>query len=369
MQIFKTLATDTMLWLAAAAAIITSFLSTPQVADINFHTLYSLLSMMILVQILEDIGLLQYFSSKFTAKARDTRQLMWMLVILAFGGAMLITNDVTVLIMVPLFFRAGHQPHTNQIWGVVLITAAANIGSALTPFGNTHNLFLLSHYNLALFDFFKISVPYSLLGLLLLLLITWVLIKPRALEVHVKHYNIQPRALIIALIVTIITFLAVFKIIPTLIAVAVAVTAAILLDKAILFRVDYATILTFLCFFVAVGNISRFPSIARVLQNLVHTPQSTFLTAVGFSQFMSNVPATILIAKFTQNIPAIFLGTNTGGLGTTIASMCNLLAYKQYIIHSQKRHLGAYFVNSLLVNLILLIIIGLLSWGLMLIFP
>ena len=89
MQIFKTLATDTMLWLAAAAAIITSFLSTPQVADINFHTLYSLLSMMILVQILEDIGLLQYFSSKFTAKARDTRQLMWMLVILAFGGAML----------------------------------------------------------------------------------------------------------------------------------------------------------------------------------------------------------------------------------------------------------------------------------------
>lgn len=104
MQIFKTLATDTMLWLAAAAAIITSFLSTPQVADINFHTLYSLLSMMILVQILEDIGLLQYFSSKFTAKARDTRQLMWMLVILAFGGAMLITNDVTVLIMVPLFF-------------------------------------------------------------------------------------------------------------------------------------------------------------------------------------------------------------------------------------------------------------------------
>ena len=169
MQIFKTLATDTMLWLAAAAAIITSFLSTPQAADINFHTLYSLLSMMILVQILEDIGLLQYFSSKFTAKARDTRQLMWMLVILAFGGAMLITNDVTVLIMVPLFFRACHQPHTNQIWGVVLITAAANIGSALTPFGNTHNLFLLSHYNLALFDFFKISVPYSLLGLLLLL--------------------------------------------------------------------------------------------------------------------------------------------------------------------------------------------------------
>ena len=50
------------------------------------------------------------------------------------------------------------------------------------------------------------------------------------------------------------------------------------------------------------------------------------LVSAIFSQFMSNVPAAILLSEFTTNIKALIIGTNIGGLGTLIASMASLIS-------------------------------------------
>ena len=44
------------------------------------------------------------------------------------------------------------------------------------------------------------------------------------------------------------------------------------------------------------------------------------MTAVAASQVISNVPAALLLSGFTENVKALIVGTNLGGLGTLIAS-------------------------------------------------
>ena len=53
---------------------------------------------------------------------------------------------------------------------------------------------------------------------------------------------------------------------------------------------------------------------------------STIIT----SQFISNVPATLLLSSFIQNSKDILLGANIGALGTLIASMASLITFKYY---------------------------------------
>lgn len=73
----------------------------------------------------------------------------------------------------------------------------------------------------------------------------------------------------------------------------------------------------------------------------------TYLTGILLSQIISNVPATFIIARFSSNIVAIFLGVNVGGLGTPLASFANLLALKQANVHSKKVVLGFVAINFL----------------------
>ena len=47
---------------------------------------------------------------------------------------------------------------------------------------------------------------------------------------------------------------------------------------------------------------------------------------IAVSQFISNVPAAMLLAAFSQQREALLLGVNVGGLGTLIASMASRIS-------------------------------------------
>lgn len=67
------------------------------------------------------------------------------------------------------------------------------------------------------------------------------------------------------------------------------------------------------------------------------------LTAVLSSQIISNVPAALLLSGFTENIPALIVGTNLGGLGTLIASMASLISFKA-VAREKKQQVGTYLL-------------------------
>jgi Na+/H+ antiporter NhaD/arsenite permease-like protein len=110
-------------------------------------------------------------------------------------------------------------------------------------------------------------------------------------------------------------------------------------------------------FFIAVGDVGRAPIVHNFMNMLGSTSFGTYLSGLAVSQVISNVPAVIILAPYTKYVYPLFLGVNIGGLGTLIASLANLLAYKQYYERAESPS-GAYFKIFLQINILFLLILG-----------
>ena len=66
------------------------------------------------------------------------------------------------------------------------------------------------------------------------------------------------------------------------------------------------------------------------------------LAGAAVSQVISNVPAALLLSGFTEDLSALIVGVNIGGLGTLIASMASLISYK-LVAREAGEVKGAYF--------------------------
>lgn len=154
--------------------------------------------------------------------------------------------------------------------------------------------------------------------------------------------------------------LSVLRVLHYGIALGAAVLAALLADRRLLRRVDYSLLLTFLFFFVFVGNMKALPTVSEALSGLVAGREMT--VGILLSQVISNVPAAMLLSGFTADYPALLLGVNLGGLGTLIASMASLISYKLYAAADGART-GKYMLFFTAVNVVLLAVL----WGAMVI--
>ena len=99
-------------------------------------------------------------------------------------------------------------------------------------------------------------------------------------------------------------------------------------DWRVLRRVDYALLLTFICFFVFVGNLSAVPAVRELISGVVSGRE--MLVGVLLSQVISNVPCAVMLSGFTGNAEQLLLGVDIGGLGTLIASLASLISFKLY---------------------------------------
>ena len=128
------------------------------------------------------------------------------------------------------------------------------------------------------------------------------------------------------------------------------VLAAVAAMQPGLFKeLDYALLLTFVCFFVVSGNLGRVEAVREVLQSFL-------LTSAAASQIISNVPAAVLLSAFTENWKELLQGVNIGGLGTPIASLASLITLKLYL-RSEKPRTGRFLGIFMAVNLAGLILL------------
>ena len=131
----------------------------------------------------------------------------------------------------------------------------------------------------------------------------------------------------------------------------ITVVATLLFDRKILKKVDYSLLLTFIAFFIFVGNMERIEFLNDFFANVVVGRERG--TAIALSQIISNVPAAFLLSGFTGNYKALMVGVNIGGLGTLIASMASLISYK-FLVKEEPEFKGRYFVYFTVVNIIFL---------------
>ena len=133
-------------------------------------------------------------------------------------------------------------------------------------------------------------------------------------------------------------------------------------DRSVLRNVNYTLLLTFVSFFVLIGNLGAMTQIQAALTQMIDGRE--LLTAILSSQIISNVPAAVLLSGFTDQGKALIVGTDLGGLGTLIASMASIITFQLYSLESGAKK-GKYLLTFTLWNVIDLVILGAVAYCMM----
>lgn len=362
-KIFEFIKQEAILIVACVLAVISIFFVTPDekyFEYIDFRTLGILFSLMTLIAGFQSLGVFEKISRKLLNKVQNIRQLVVTLTLLCFFFSMIITNDVALITFVPftfaLFDMLGQSEEKKWLIPVVILqTIAANLGSMLTPIGNPQNLYLYGKSGIAFEKFILLMLPYTVLSLVMLFVSSFVIGSfgnkkiTVSLTAKSKEKNTCKVMMYVALFC--ICILAVLRVLSVSIAFAVTLCAIIIFDRKVLKKVDYSLLLTFVGFFIFIGNMGRLPMFSSLLQKYISGNE--VITAVLASQVVSNVPAALLLSNFTDNLPALIVGTNIGGLGTLIASMASLISYK-FIAQKKNVSKGKYLLFFTIANIIFL---------------
>lgn len=355
---------EAVLCIAAALAVLSAFFvppSTAYMSYIDWDTLALLFSLMAVMKGFQKAGLFIFLGSRLLKRTAASRQMMLILVFLPFVFSMVITNDVSLITFVPFGLIVLRMARQEQLVVplVVLQTAAANLGSMLTPMGNPQNLYLYAQSGMGFGRFCLLMAPYVLIsGGCLCLLVLFrgsAPIPPVSVDAPLG----SRKMLVCCAAGFVLCLLGIFEVIPP---VAVAVVIAVFLlfmDRSLLAGVDYALLGTFVAFFIFVGNLGSLEPFKNFLAAILE--KYVGLTAVLASQIISNVPAALLLSGFTDNWKGLIVGCNLGGLGTLIASMASLISYKM-VAREYPAQRKKYLLRFTAYNIGLLAVLLLAGW-------
>ena len=346
---------DRTLWVTTVLLILALFVGHIQLNDIDIQTILSLLSLMILISLYEGEGLLKYVALTIIKKCQTTRQVQLTIFLLVFFSAMFLTNDVAIITFIPIFVVIAQKIHVNAVLPIILLTVFANLGSAVTPFGNPQNIYLASHYQLQIGDFFQMSWPLGLISFLFVLLSSLFFRSSNLEQLTLDLPTIRPKQTKLLIAGSFVVLAGLLHLLPIMVSLVVSILLTLVINKKRFYQVDYGIIILFVELFLIVGVLSRIQMVVSLFEGLTTTDNGSFISGVFLSQFISNVPAAVLLSAFTSRVNAVYLGVSIGGLGTIVASLANLLAWRQY--QRQIEEINYSFpIKLMVINLLLLLI-------------
>ena len=270
--------------------------------------------------------------------------------------SMVATNDLALIIMLPITLFALVKAE----WGSLIAPAfvleglAANLCGMIMPFGNPQNLYLYSFYSIGLIDFLQTMALPFFVSTGLVLVCTFVMVcvsgvqpvktnlidrqsskqadgqsnkqREEQSDKYPDRAPLDRRRLVAYALLLVLALLAVFRVVPVVLVVAVIFISLLAMDRTALKAVDYSLLLTFVCFFIFVGNMARMPYLGELLKSLMDA--NGLIAPALLSQVISNVPAAVLLSHFTESWQALLVGVNIGGAGTLIASLASLITLR-----------------------------------------
>lgn len=164
---------EKMLLLSLLAAIVAMIITPPTarlIADIDWRTLGSLLMMLCVLEGFKQENVLRPLESLASRLGRMTA-LSLFLIFGVFFTSMFVTNDVSLIIFVPLtimlFRNGGKEKYILPV--ISMENIAAVRGSLLTPFGSPQNLFLYGQANISAGRFMLHMLPLCAMSAALLI--------------------------------------------------------------------------------------------------------------------------------------------------------------------------------------------------------
>lgn len=110
---------------------------------------------------------------------------------------------------------------------------------------------------------------------------------------------------------------------------ALVLLGFLVLARAVIVHVDWSLLLVFMVMFIDVHLLTQLPALQQVLSGVgTLSGGGLWLTAIGLSQVISNVPSTILLLNYVP--PSILLAwaVNVGGFGLLPGSLANIIALR-----------------------------------------
>lgn len=333
---------EIMLSVSLAAAIISLFITPPSVELLHKIDWKTLATLFMLLSVLEGFKKENIFSPLLqrTSKLGSMKGLTCFFVYSVFLSSMFVTNDVSLIIFVPLtiiLFRAGGKE--KYILPVLTFENIAAIrGSLLTPFGSPQNLFLFSQSGISAPEFILMMLPLWIFSAILLFcFILFLFRKDEKERIEIcekdvckpwedsrKGKRILYILLFILIITTIVTRTKFWPYVTLIVALSL-----LIFDRQILKQTDYVLLLTFFCFFVFSSSICSNPGISSFLEKSV--AHHEYIWSILLSQIISNVPASIVLWPFTTNLRALIYGLDSAGLCSIIGSLASVINLRIYV--------------------------------------
>jgi Na+/H+ antiporter NhaD/arsenite permease-like protein len=299
-------------------------------ALVDWQTVGALAGLLAITQAVERSGVLQGAARRLLARVTHQRQLALGLTALAAVLSALVTNDVSLFLLVPLTRVLATQAELPLARLVVLQALAVNAGSALTPIGNPQNLFLWHRSGLSIGGFIEMMAPTVAVMLFWLFVAAWWLVpqKPIALQAGAPPRETSLPLLALAAVLFV-AFVVALERHELWIGLAIVFGTLLCVRWRVLLGMDWALLAIIALMFVDLRQLADVPAVAAWAGSLpIGGGLNAYLAAIVTSQFISNVPATIALEPHVRDLPALAAGVSVGGFGCVIGSLANLIALR-----------------------------------------
>ncbi|BBD80369.1 SLC13 family permease [Aerosticca soli] len=329
------LAREWMLLVFALLAVLLALLDPQPAAHYAYWlrtpTLAGLLGLMLAIQGIRDSGAVQRLAVGVVARTHSLRVLGLTLVTATALAATVLTNDVSLFLLVPLTLAIGEMSNLPVKRMVVLEALAVNAGSSLSPIGNPQNLLLWQHGGMSFFDFTLALLPAAVTMFALVAVLAWCWLPRGRVTLDAGAFDghrVAWRSAVLSLLALAGMVLAM----EHGHALAGALTLLVLyalFSRRTTARLDWALLVTFAAIFLGLGHLAALPAVQHLLDGLdLRQPWIVYVTGIAASQLISNVPATVLLMDRVPDTVLLAVAVNVGGFGVAIGSLANLIALR-----------------------------------------
>jgi Na+/H+ antiporter NhaD/arsenite permease-like protein len=329
------LKSEGLLLVFTALAVVLAALDPQPLANyqhwLQLPTLAGLLGLLIAIQGIRDSGLVQHVATGMVLRMHSLRTLGLLLVASSAVLSMVLTNDVSLFLMVPLTVALGGISNLPLLRMVVLEALAVNAGSTLSPIGNPQNLLLWQVAHLSFIDFVASMLPVAAVMLALLLALTWYWLPSGQVDLDTRRIDERDTSAALATLscIALIGMVLLMEYGHAPSGALLMLLAFGLLRWRTLAGIDWLLLATFAAIFLGLGHLADLPPVRHALERLDFSqPLTLYASGIIASQLISNVPATVLLLERAPDPLALAAAVNVGGFGLAIGSMANLIALR-----------------------------------------
>lgn len=297
---------------------------------VDWQTMITLSGLLMLTKAIEASGYFNVLGRRLVQHFHYQRGLALFFVAAAALLSTFLTNDVALFILVPLTLSLRQYSDLPLSRFIIFEALAVNAGSLLTPIGNPQNILLWRHANAGFGAFIWQMIPLAAVLILSLLLLTALSFSRRQITPFSDGSTQSwQRPLLTASVLLYLLFIVALELKLAAWGLLAVFIVLLIMARRILLRVDWSLLVVFIAMFIDVHLLTRLPVLSHLLPQITtFSAGAHYLVAIGLSQVISNVPATILLLNGLPADRLLAWAVNIGGFGLLTGSLANLIALR-----------------------------------------